>query len=80
MSRIDRRTVLKGSAVAAAAAQKFVTSGHRAVVKASAGGYVNYVEAGRSVNSYYGTSLGRLHAVKKKYDGSDFFRTPYTFA
>jgi hypothetical protein len=62
------------------AAQKYVTSGHRAVVKASAGGYVNYVEAGRSVNSYYGTSLGRLHEVKKKYDRSNFFRTAYTFA
>ena len=62
------------------AAQNFVTTGHHAVVKASAGGYVNYVEAGRSVNSYYGSSLARLQAVKKKYDPTNFFHTPYTFA
>ncbi|WP_112238045.1 FAD-dependent oxidoreductase [Kribbella monticola] len=60
------------------AAQKFITSGHHAVAKASAGGYVNYVEAGRSVNSYYGAKLGRLRAAKKKYDPANFFRTPYT--
>ena len=61
------------------AAQNFVTSGHRAVSKASAGGYVNYLEAGRSVPSYYGSSLARLRAVKKKYDPTNFFRTSYTF-
>jgi hypothetical protein len=62
------------------AAQKFVSSGHRAVTKASAGGYVNYLEPGRSVASYYGSSLARLRAVKKKYDQTNFFRTPYTFS
>jgi hypothetical protein len=41
---------------------------------------VNYVEAGRSVNSYYGAKLGRLHAAKKKYDSTNFFRTSYTLA
>lgn len=66
------------STAALRAAQNFVTTGHRGVAKASAGGYVNYVEAGRSVNSYYGSSLARLHAVKKKYDPTNFFRTPYT--
>ncbi|QNE16656.1 FAD-binding oxidoreductase [Kribbella qitaiheensis] len=63
-----------------AAAQKFVTAGHHAVTKASAGGYVNYVEAGRSVNSYYGAKLGRLQAAKKKYDSTNFFRTSYTLS
>jgi FAD/FMN-containing dehydrogenase len=63
-----------------AAAQKFVTAGHHAVTKFSAGGYVNYVEAGRSVNSYYGANLARLRAAKKKYDATNFFRTSYTLS
>jgi FAD/FMN-containing dehydrogenase len=62
------------------AAQNFVTSGHHAVSKASAGGYVNYLEVGRSVPSYYGSSMDRLRAVKKKYDPTNFFRASYTFA
>jgi Berberine and berberine like len=61
------------------AAQNFLTSGHRAVSKASAGGYVNYLEPGRAVPSYYGSSLARLRAVKEEYDPTNFFRTPYTF-
>jgi FAD/FMN-containing dehydrogenase len=68
------------SSSALRAAQTFVTSGHHAVAKASAGGYVNYVEAGRSVNSYYGGSLTRLRAAKKKYDPTNFFHTAYTFS
>ena len=59
-------------------AQTFITNGHRAVVKYSAGGYVNYLEAGRSVSTYYGTSLARLQTVKKKYDPTGFFHTAYT--
>ncbi|TWD84848.1 FAD/FMN-containing dehydrogenase [Kribbella amoyensis] len=66
------------STAALRAAQNFVSSGHRAIAKTSAGGYVNYVEAGRSVNSYYGANLGRLHAVKQKYDPANFFHTSYT--
>jgi FAD/FMN-containing dehydrogenase len=60
--------------------QTFVTNGHRAVRAYSAGGYVNYVENGRSVSTYYGASLTRLQAVKKKYDPTNFFHTPYTLA
>jgi FAD/FMN-containing dehydrogenase len=63
-----------------ASGQTFVTNGHRAVRAYSAGGYVNYVENGRSVSTYYGTSLTRLQAVKKKYDPTNFFHTPYTLA
>ncbi|ONI74268.1 FAD-linked oxidase [Kribbella sp. ALI-6-A] len=62
------------------AAQSFVTNGHHAVTRFSAGGYVNYLEAGRSNNSYYGSSLSRLHAIKLKYDPTNFFHAPYTFA
>jgi FAD/FMN-containing dehydrogenase len=61
-------------------AQLFITNGHRAVAKYSAGGYVNYVEAGRSVSTYYGASLARLETVKKKYDPTNFFHTAYTLA
>ncbi|MEU4293224.1 FAD-binding oxidoreductase [Kribbella sp. NPDC026596] len=59
-------------------AQTFITNGHRALRAYSAGGYVNYVEAGRSVSTYYGASLARLQAVKKKYDPTNFFHTAYT--
>jgi FAD/FMN-containing dehydrogenase len=59
-------------------AQTFITNGHRAVRKYSAGGYVNYVETGRSVSTYYGSSLARLRTVKKKYDPANFFHTAYT--
>jgi FAD/FMN-containing dehydrogenase len=59
-------------------AQTFITNGHRAVQKYSAGGYVNYVETGRSVSTYYGASLARLRTVKKKCDPANFFHTPYT--
>jgi FAD/FMN-containing dehydrogenase len=60
-------------------AQTFIDNGHRAVRDYSAGGYVNYAEAGRDVSTYYGASLARLQAVKKKYDPGNFFHTAYTF-
>ncbi|MFI6829629.1 BBE domain-containing protein [Kribbella sp. NPDC050241] len=46
--------------------------------KQPSGGYVNYVETGRSVSTYYGASLARLRTVKKKYDPANFFHTAYT--
>ncbi|GAA1593189.1 FAD-binding oxidoreductase [Kribbella hippodromi] len=61
-------------------AQTFIANGHRAVRAASAGAYVNYLEAGRAVTSYYGASSAKLAATKKKYDPTNFFHTPYTFA
>ncbi|MEU4192226.1 FAD-binding oxidoreductase [Kribbella sp. NPDC026611] len=60
------------------AGQTFITNGHRAVRAYSAGGYVNYLENYRSVSTYYGASLTRLRAVKKKYDPTNFFHTAYT--
>ncbi|MEU8223974.1 FAD-binding oxidoreductase [Kribbella sp. NPDC048915] len=60
-------------------AQTFIANGHRAVGSFSAGGYVNYPEAGRAVSSYYGASAAKLQAAKQKYDPDNFFHTPYTF-
>ncbi len=62
------------------AAQTFITNGHRAVRPSTAGGYVNYLETGRSVSTYYGANYARLQTVKKKYDPANFFRTAYTIA
>jgi len=62
------------------AAQTFITNGHRAVRPSTAGGYVNYLETGRSVSTYYGANYARLQTVKKKYDPTNFFRTAYTIA
>nr|WP_238351179.1 FAD-binding oxidoreductase [Kribbella shirazensis] len=59
-------------------AQTFVANGHRAVRSFSAGGYVNYVEPGRAVGSYYGASTAKLQAAKTKYDPANFFHAPYT--
>jgi FAD/FMN-containing dehydrogenase len=53
-------------------------SGHPALHGASVGAYVNYLEPGRSVGSYYGRNLGRLRKVKARYDPSGFFRSRYT--
>jgi hypothetical protein len=61
-------------------AKTFIANGHRAVRSASAGAYVNYLEAGRAVSSYYGGSSAKLQAAKKKYDPTNFFHTPYTLA
>jgi len=58
-------------------ARRWITTGHDAVAKASAGGYVNYVEPGRAVNSYYATSWPGLRTAKQKYDPTNLFQTPY---
>lgn len=61
-------------------AKTFIANGHHAVRAYSAGAYVNYLESGRPVSAYYGASSSKLQAAKKKYDPSNFFHTPYTFA
>ena len=60
------------------AAQTFISNGHGAVRPATLGGYVNYLEAGRGLSTYYGGSYAKLQAIKKKYDPTNFFHTPYT--
>jgi FAD/FMN-containing dehydrogenase len=53
-------------------------SGHPALRGSSVGAYVNYLEPGRSVGSYYGKNLARLRKVKAQYDPSGFFHSRYT--
>jgi FAD/FMN-containing dehydrogenase len=48
--------------------REFVRLGHEAIASASAGGYVNYVEPGRPLPQYYGTSWTRLLDTNRKYD------------
>jgi FAD/FMN-containing dehydrogenase len=56
----------------------FVRRGHEAVATASAGGYVNYVEPGRPLQQYYGTSWARLVQVNRRYDPDGFFSSSYS--
>jgi FAD/FMN-containing dehydrogenase len=53
-------------------------SGHPVLHAASVGAYVNYLEPGRAVASYYGKNLARLRRVKAHYDPSGFFHSHYT--
>ncbi|WP_427892495.1 FAD-binding oxidoreductase [Kribbella sp. GL6] len=58
-------------------ARTFIANGHRAVRAYSAGGYVNYLETGRAVSTYYGASWARLRSAKAKYDPANFFHGPF---
>jgi FAD/FMN-containing dehydrogenase len=55
----------------------WIASGHRSVAGASVGAYVNYLEPGRAIASYYGSNLGRLRAARRRYDPGRLFRGPY---
>jgi hypothetical protein len=57
---------------------RLIDSAHRALGSSSVGGYVNYLERGRPVASYYGGNLRRLRRVKDRHDPDGFFRSAYT--
>ncbi len=59
-------------------AYRWVATGHRAVARASAGGYVNYLEPGRPRASYYGHNFARLRAVRARYDPDGFFDSAFS--
>ncbi len=61
-----------------AEAYTWIGSGHRVLAPASVGGYVNYLEPGRAVHSYYGANYARLHQVKGRYDPTGFFRSHFS--
>ena len=56
----------------------FIQRGHAAVGSGSAGGYVNYLEPGRPLRHYYGSSWTRLLEVNQKYDPDGFFSSPFS--
>jgi hypothetical protein len=51
-----------------AAATGWLHTAHQAVRQYSVGGYVNYLEANDPPSRYFGTNLGRLSAVRQRYD------------
>ncbi|ORV14892.1 FAD-binding oxidoreductase [Mycobacterium celatum] len=50
------------------AATGWLGTAHQAVRPYSVGGYVNYLEANQPASRYFGPNLGRLAAVRQKYD------------
>ena len=56
----------------------FVHRGHTAVASASAGGYVNYVEPGRPLRQYYGSSWTKLLKINEKYDPGAMFSSRFS--
>lgn len=57
-----------GATTAYTAARGWIDYAHTRLGALSAGGYVNYVEPGRAVATYFGPNLTRLRAVKAAYD------------
>jgi FAD/FMN-containing dehydrogenase len=51
-----------------AAATNWLGAAHQAVRPYSVGGYVNYIEANQPPARYFGPNLGRLSAVRQRYD------------
>jgi FAD/FMN-containing dehydrogenase len=50
------------------AAAGWLGTAHQAVQQYSAGGYVNYLEAGQPASRFFGSNLAKLSAVRQKYD------------
>ena len=66
------------SSSAVDSARGWIRSGHTAMGANSVGGYVNYVEPGRELRSYYGANWARLRQVKAAYDPGNFFHSPWS--
>jgi FAD/FMN-containing dehydrogenase len=56
----------------------WIAAGHRAVASSSVGGYVNYLEPGRRVASYYGANFGLMRRIRRRYDPDGLFDSPYS--
>ena len=61
-----------------ASAYNWIKGGHRAFGSDSVGGYVNYLEPGRPLRTYYGSSFARLRSVKSAVDPDDIFSTSWS--
>jgi FAD/FMN-containing dehydrogenase len=59
-------------------AYQWIGNAHQKVKPYSAGGYINYLEPGRGLGSYYGPNFQRLKQIKAQVDPHGFFHTPYT--
>lgn len=59
-------------------AYDWIESAQRRLGKYSSGGYVNYLQPGRSVSDYYGANYARLQQIKSTYDPDGFFTSPFT--
>jgi FAD/FMN-containing dehydrogenase len=55
----------------------WIDQAHHVVRPASVGGYINYLEPGRSLSSYYGPNYARLRQLRRKYDPDRLLRGPY---
>jgi FAD/FMN-containing dehydrogenase len=65
------------TAAAVASTYDWIDQGHRAVAASAVGAYVNYLEPGRPVSSYYGKSYPRLRRLRRRYDPDRLFRGAY---
>ncbi|MGI8614411.1 MAG: BBE domain-containing protein, partial [Nocardioidaceae bacterium] len=61
-----------------ASGRRWIADGHRALRPVSAGGYVNYLEPGRPVASYYGRNVGRMRRLRARYDPEGVFDSPWS--
>ncbi|HSS68228.1 MAG TPA: FAD-binding oxidoreductase [Nocardioidaceae bacterium] len=59
-------------------AYNWIGTAHKQVKPYSSGGYVNYLEPGRGLPSYYGPNFQRLKQIKAQVDPHGFFHTAYT--
>lgn len=59
-------------------AADWVSRGHVAIRASSVGGYVNYLEPGRELRSYYGGNWDRLVALNRKYDPNGILNSSYS--
>jgi FAD/FMN-containing dehydrogenase len=60
------------------AARRWIDAGHDALRGSSAGGYVNYLEPGRRVASYYGDAYARMRRLRRRLDPHGLFDTPWS--
>jgi FAD/FMN-containing dehydrogenase len=65
------------SARLVAATYDWIDHAHQVVRAASVGGYVNYLEPGRPIASYYGTNYALLRRLRGRYDPDRLLRGPY---
>ncbi|MBB3754006.1 FAD/FMN-containing dehydrogenase [Mycolicibacterium sp. BK634] len=56
-------------------ASAWLTAAHQALGAASAGGYINYPEAGDPLSRYLGPNLQRFNTIRQKYDPTGLMRS-----